>query len=139
MAQRNGKTVVIAPFPGSPAYKVGLRPGDIILAVNDKSTDGLNTTEVADLLKGAARHPGEDCDLARRFERTIWTFTVIRDEISRKSVPDGFWVKPGIAYIKIVSFAESTAHELEDNLRRLGESNIKGLVLDLRGRIRVAC
>src|SRR5579871_2153033 len=52
VSQRNGKTVVIAPFPGTPAYRAGLRPGDIIAFVNDKPTEGLNTTEVADLLKG---------------------------------------------------------------------------------------
>jgi len=49
---RNGKTVVQAPFPGFPAYKAGLRAGDIIVMVNDKPTEGLNTTEIADLLKG---------------------------------------------------------------------------------------
>src|SRR5213592_2906959 len=50
--QPNAKTAVKAPFPGSPAYKAGIRPGDILIAVNDKSTEGLNTTEIADMLKG---------------------------------------------------------------------------------------
>src|SRR5260370_18663463 len=49
---RNGKTIVIAPFGGSPAYRAGLRPGDTILEVDDKRTDNLTTTEVADRLKG---------------------------------------------------------------------------------------
>jgi len=49
---RNGKTIVIAPFGGSPAYRAGLRPGDVILEVNDKHTDALSTQEIADLLKG---------------------------------------------------------------------------------------
>ncbi len=66
---RNGKTVVQAPFPGYPAYKAGLRPGDIIVMVDDKPTDGLNTTEIADLLKGDRRNQGQDRGLARRFGR----------------------------------------------------------------------
>src|SRR5512143_3798262 len=52
IGSRNGKTVISFPFPGSPAYKAGLRPGDVIVKVNDKSTDGLTTSEVAELLKG---------------------------------------------------------------------------------------
>jgi len=54
VTSRNGKTVVQAPFPGYPAYKAGLRAGDIIVMVDDKPTDGMNTTEIADLLKGSA-------------------------------------------------------------------------------------
>jgi carboxyl-terminal processing protease len=131
VAQRGGKTVVVAPFPGSPAYKAGLRPGDIIVAVDGKSTDGLNVTEVADLLKGPRGTPVKIA-VSREGTSGNLDITVVRDEISRKSVPDGFWVEPGIAYIKIESFAEGTPHELEDDLRQLGEKNIKGLVLDLR-------
>ena len=48
---RNGKTMVMWPFENSPAYRAGLRPGDIIAQINDKKTDGLNTTEIAELLK----------------------------------------------------------------------------------------
>ena len=43
-----------------------------------------------------------------------------------------FWVKPGIAYLRIQSFTETTGKEVEDNLKSLGEQNIKGLILDLR-------
>ena len=54
---RNGKTIVVAPFVGSPAYKAGLRPGDVIIQVNDKPTEGLDSTKVADLLKGPKGTP----------------------------------------------------------------------------------
>src|SRR5213592_3041028 len=49
---RNNKVIVIAPFAGTPAYRAGIRPGDIIIAVDGKSTDNMTTSDVADLLKG---------------------------------------------------------------------------------------
>jgi carboxyl-terminal processing protease len=131
--QPNGKTAVKAPFPGSPAYKVGLRPGDVLVSVNDKSTEGLNTTEIADMLKGP-RGTTVKIVISREGIADLMVFTVIRDEISRKSVQDAFWIKPGgYAYLKILVFGENTAREMEENLKRLGENNIEGgLVLDLR-------
>jgi carboxyl-terminal processing protease len=47
-------------------------------------------------------------------------------------VQDAFWVKPGIAYVRILSFGDNTYRELQQNLRRLGENGIQGMVLDLR-------
>ncbi|HWF46814.1 MAG TPA: S41 family peptidase [Bryobacteraceae bacterium] len=129
---RTGKTMVIHPFGGSPAYKAGLRPGDLLMEVNDKRVDNLNTSQVADLLRGPK---GTAVQIVVRREGTDEpiTFNVIRGEIPRDSVERAFWVKPGIAYMKIEQFsAESTFKEVEDNLNRLGEQNIKGLVLDLR-------
>jgi len=131
VGSRGSKTVIIAPFPGSPAYKAGLRPGDTIVSVNDKSTEGLNTTEVADLLKGPRNTPVKIA-VRREGAPDYITFNVIREDISRKTVQDAFWVKPGIAYIHILSFGDYTFRELEQNLRRLGENRIDGLVLDLR-------
>jgi carboxyl-terminal processing protease len=109
-----------------------MRPGDIILFVNDKSTDGLNTTEVADLLKGP-RGTEVKVVVSREGAPDYISFSLIRDQIDRKSVPDAVWARPGVAYIKILQFGENTGRELEENLKRLGEQNIKGLVLDLRG------
>jgi carboxyl-terminal processing protease len=110
---------------------VGIRPGDILVSVNDKSTEGLNTTEIADMLKGPRGTPVKIV-ISREGAPDLMVFTVIRDEISRKSVQDAFWIKPGYAYLKILVFGETTGREMEDNLKRLGESGIKGLVLDLR-------
>jgi carboxyl-terminal processing protease len=128
---RGGKTIVFVPFTGSPAYKAGLHPGDVIVEVNDKSTENLTTTEVADLLKGPRGTPVQIKVMREGNDKPL-VFNVIRDEISRKSVEDAFWLRPGIAYVDINSFNETTSKELEDNLKALGENNIKGLVLDLR-------
>ncbi len=127
----NGKTICISPFPGSPAAKAGIRPGDEILAVDDKPAGKLSMTEIADLLKGP-RGTNVKVSIGRDGHETPLIFNLTRDEIPRKSVNDAFWLKPGIAYVDISAFNETTSRELEDNLKRLGEENIKGLVFDLR-------
>jgi carboxyl-terminal processing protease len=128
---RNGKTVVIAPFPGSPAYRVGIRPGDALVTINDKPTNNLNTTEIADLLKGP-RDTAVKIVVAREGAPDYLAFTVTREEINRKSVPEGFMLGQGIGYIKITGFEDDTSRGLEENLKRLGPDGLQGLVLDLR-------
>jgi carboxyl-terminal processing protease len=128
---RNNKTVVIAPFPGSPAYRVGIRPGDVLVTINDKSTDNLNTTEIADLLKGP-RDTAVKIVVSREGAPDYLTFTITREEINRKSVPDGFMLGQGIGYIKITGFEDDTSRGLDENLKRLGPDQLQGLVLDLR-------
>lgn len=129
---RNNKTIVMEIFTGAPAYKAGLRPGDVLVAVSDKSTEGLSTSDVADLLKGP-RGTTVKVSVMRLGHGDPLVFEVTRDAISRKSVPDAFFVRPGIAYMQILQFNETTSREMDENLKRLGEQNLKGLVLDLRG------
>jgi len=128
---RNGKTIVIAPFPGSPAAKAGLRPGDVIQQVNDTKTDGLNTTEIADLLRGP-KNTKVQVQIGREGVTNPIFFTIIRDEIPRFSVTGGFFVKPGIAFIRVESFNENTGQEMEEKFRKLNEKNVQALILDLR-------
>ena len=131
VAPRNGGTMVTEPFPGSPAIRAGIRIGDMIVEVNGKKTDGMNTTDVANMLKGD-RGTAVQVVVTRLGYDRPFKFDIIRDEIPRKSVDDMFFVAPGIAYMRVSGFNENTSREMEDNFKRVGESEIKGLVLDLR-------
>jgi carboxyl-terminal processing protease len=128
---KNGRTVVVAPFTGSPAYKAGIRPGDVILEVNDKRTDGLNTTEVADMLKGPKGTQVQIVITREGVDKPL-IFNITRNEIPRYSVQNAFFVKPGIAYIDVEMFNENTSRELDEAFKTLDEKTLKGLVLDLR-------
>src|SRR3954449_8146195 len=92
---RNNKVIVIAPFVGTPAYKAGIRPGDIIAAVDGKPTDNMTTSEVADLLKGA-KGTTVHITIVREGAEKPLEFTVVRDEIPRYSVDLAFEIRPGI-------------------------------------------
>jgi len=129
---RNGKTIVLAPFVGSPAYKAGLRPGDVIVKVNDTPTDNLTTTDVADLLKGPKGTTVRITALREGSPEPL-QFVIVRDEIPRASIEHAFLLAPTIGYIRIESFNETTTQELRDKLRDLNPASLKGLVLDLRG------
>lgn len=127
---RNNKVIVIAPFAGTPAYKAGIRPGDVIVAVDGKPTDGMNTSEVADLLKGP-KNTTVRITIARDGSDKPMELTVVRDEIPRYSVDLKFQIKPGIGYMHISAFQETTEQEVSQALEEMGE--LKGLILDLRG------
>jgi carboxyl-terminal processing protease len=129
-----GRVVVLNPFPGSPAYNAGIRPSDIIHKVDGEVTEGWDQSKVADRLKGRRGTTVEVTTLRRDGDgQKELTFSIVRDEIPRKSVADAFFLRPGIAYLKIMQFNENTSSEMEQNLRRLNEDDIRGLVLDLRG------
>ena len=128
---RDNKTIVVAPYVEAPAFKAGLRPGDIISKVDDKSTDGLSTTEVADLLKGP-KGTLVKIQVIREGWTDPLTFNVTRDEIPRHSVDIVTMLKPGIGYIRLNQFNETTDRELSDALKQLNANSLDGLVLDLR-------
>ncbi len=132
VAPRENQTVVQAPFMNSPAYKAGIRPGDTILKVDGKSCTGLTTTEVADLLKGAKGTPVHISLGREGWDKPI-EVTVVRDEIPRPGVEFSEMVKPGIGYVRVSTFNETTDSDLTDALKALDISKLDGLIIDLRG------
>jgi len=130
---QNSKIVVVAPFEGTPAYKAGIRPGDVILFVDGKTTDGMDSTAVAGLLKGA-KGTHVQVTMGREGTEKPLVFDLIRDEISRPSVDLAYMIRPGIGYIHVTNFQETTSHEVGDALTQLSSSGpLKGLMIDLRG------
>ena len=126
---RNNKVIVIAPFAGAPAYRAGIRPGDVIIAVDGKATDNMSTSDVAELLKGPKGTTVKITMLREGSDKPL-DFTVVRDEIPRYSVDVHFMIRPGIGYVHISGFQETTEHELRQALDEMGD--LHGLVLDLR-------
>jgi carboxyl-terminal processing protease len=125
-------TVVSPPFPKSPAEKAGLRVGDVISLVDGWPTKGRELNEVVSRLKGArgtyvkimVQRPGVEAPIE---------MSIMRDEIAKFTINQTFMIKPGVGYIKLESFADTTGQELRDALKKLDPRNLSALVLDLRG------
>jgi carboxyl-terminal processing protease len=132
VAPRENHTVVMAPYVGAPAYNAGIRPGDVIVKVDDKSTDGLTTSDVADMLKGA-KGTIVKITISREGYADPLAFTVTRDEIPRHSVDIAFMMKPGVGYIRLSGFNETTDREIAEALKKLNAPSLDGLILDMRG------
>jgi len=127
--------VVLTPFEGTPAFKAGIRPGDMILSIDGKSAEGMDSAAVASLLKGP-KGTHVKVDMLREGSEKPLTFDLVRDAIPHPSVDFSFMVKPGVGYIHILNFSsESTGREFGDALDRLKANgqNLHGLVIDLRG------
>jgi carboxyl-terminal processing protease len=131
IAPRDNHTIVVAPYVGAPAFNAGLRPGDVIAKVDDKSTDGLSTSEVADMLKGP-KGTIVKIQVMREGTTDPLVFSVTRDEIPRHSVDIVTMLKPGIGYMRLTQFNETTDREIADALKQLGANSLDGLVLDMR-------
>jgi carboxyl-terminal processing protease len=126
---RNNKVIVIAPFVGTPAYRAGIHPGDVIIAVDGKPTDNMSTAEVADMLKGPKGTAVRITVLREGSDKPL-EFSIVRDEIPRYSVDLHFLIRPGIGYMHVSGFQETTDHEVREALDEMGD--VKGLILDLR-------
>jgi carboxyl-terminal processing protease len=127
---QSNKIVVVSPFEGTPSFKAGIRPGDVIAAVDGKSTDNMSSEDVANLLKGP-KGTHVQITIAREGAAKPLVFDLVRDEIPHNSIDLAYQIRPGIGYVHITNFQETTGRELTDALDSFGE--LHGLVLDLRG------
>ena len=136
--QQANKVFVLYPFEGTPSFKAGIHPGDVIdsvdgkkVSVDGKIPDGLNSTDmVAKALKGP-RGTHVQAIMIREGQPKPMVFDLVRDEIPHPSVDLAFEIRPGVGYIHLTQFQETTAREVIESIDGFGD--LKGLIFDLRG------
>lgn len=126
-----GRVVVLQTLEGSPMARAGLGPGDEIVAVNNFSLTELDINQLASVLGQSRRSKAELLVRRAGFARLI-PVTLVPAELADPSVQRKFFLKPGIAYIKVVNFDVHTAEELATVIDGMGGHQLKGLVLDMR-------
>lgn len=139
-ASSSRQITVISAFEGY-AFDEGVRPGDIIETVDDKTVSGLSLEQVTDLLRG---EPGTrvSINVRREGRPEPLTFVLERRQINIRNVPVSTLIGgPGIGYIRLESFAKGAASEVRSSIKELiaeaeaasPGQGLRGLVLDLRG------
>jgi carboxyl-terminal processing protease len=127
----DGDIQVATIFEGSPAYRKGIRRGDVIAKIENESTKGWTSEQAVARLKGPK---GTTVDIALRrrgFEELI-PMTVERDEIHIATIKGAFMVDDRTAYIRLNDFSETTNRDLGRALTDLQGKGMKQLLIDLR-------
>jgi carboxyl-terminal processing protease len=132
IASEYGLVKVISPIEDTPAFRAGLKAGDLITRVNTTNIQGLSLNEVAKMIRG---EPGTQVQLGihRREENRNFSVTITREEIKVRSVKAKF-IEPGYAWIRLSQFQQSSLNDFVKKIKTLYQEDphIKGLVLDLR-------
>ena len=121
---------VIAPIPGAPAEEAGIRPGDIILAVDGDRIDHLTLIEAVNLIRGPG---GTDVTLLVRHADSVEnvSITVTRGRIPIDSTTFRM-LDDGIGHLWLYSFSDTTEQEVRDALDEFEDADGRALILDLR-------
>jgi carboxyl-terminal processing protease len=136
--------MVISPMVGTPAYEAGILAGDLIIKVDDKTTEGFRITDAVRLIQGepgtpvtlTVLHEGSREPAAYTMKRArIEIQTVLGYKRTEEDPKDWEWFadkEAGIGYVRLVQFNEHTAADLRKAVERLQKEGAKALVIDLR-------
>jgi len=132
ISQEDGLIKVVSPIEGSPAFRAGIKPNDLIVKIDDTPVKGLALNEGVKRMRG---EPNTKVVLSifRKSENRTFPVTIIREEIRTQSVRSKV-VEPGYAWIRLSQFQERTVEDFARKMEEIykQEPHLKGLVLDLR-------
>jgi carboxyl-terminal processing protease len=127
----DGDITVMSLFEGSPAYKKGIRRGDVVAKINGEDAKGWTSDQAVQKLRGPRGTPVQVSIRRAGYEKLI-EVEVVRDEIKIPSVPASFMIADGTGYIQLRDFSETTDRELGAALRDLTGKGMKRQLLDIR-------
>ncbi len=127
---RDGVLTVVSPIEETPAFRVGIKPGDKIIKIEDESTLDMTLQDAVSRLRGETGSP-ITITIFRKTFKTPKEFTIVRDVIKVRSVVSKLY-EDDIGYIKIRSFSKNTSSDLDKALKELGQKGITKLILDVR-------
>jgi len=128
---RDGNLTVISPFEGTPAYRLGIRSGDVISKIEGEETRGMELDDAVKRLRGP-KGSEVTISITRAGYDEPLDFTIVRDKIDLRSVLYAFLLNEDTGYLRISDFTETTEDELHEGLVKLQMEGAKKLVLDLR-------
>jgi carboxyl-terminal processing protease len=132
VAAEDGYVVVVSPIEDSPAFRAGVKAGDLITRIDGTPIKGLTLDEAIKKMRGEP-HSKVTLTIARKGEEKPWVVPLVREEIRVHSVK-GKIVEPGYAWLRVSQFQQPTVEDLAKKIGALyaQEPHLKGLVLDLR-------
>ena len=132
ITQEDGLVKVVSPIEGSPAFRAGLKPNDLITKIDDTAVKGLTLNEAVKRMRG---EPSTKVLLTiyRKDENRTFPVTIVREEIKQQSVR-GKLIEPGYAWVRLSQFQERTVDDFVKKVNEIyhQDPKIKGFVLDLR-------
>jgi carboxyl-terminal processing protease len=132
IGMEDGLIKVVAPIEGSPAFRAGLKSGDLITRIDDTPVKGLGMEQAVKRMRG---EPNTKVQLMifRKDESRSFPVTIVREEIRVQSVRAKM-IEPGYAWIRVSQFQDRTIDDFARKIEEIykADPNLKGLVLDLR-------
>lgn len=131
IAPENGYLKVVSPIEDTPAYRAGIKSGDVITKIDDVDIKGMSTDNAVLRLRGTPKTK-VTLTIVRQGEPKPLVMTLVREEIREQSVRAKM-VAPGIAYVRIIQFQDPTVDDMAHKIEALAKQGpIKDIVLDLR-------
>ena len=128
ITEKDGFIGVVSPIEGTPAYRKGMKSGDLLISVNGESLKGVSVSDAADKLKGA---PGTSANIEFLRDDVKYEVELIRAIIDLPTVKHDV-INNEIGYLRITQFSGTTDKHVKESLLDFKSKNVKGIIIDLR-------